>query len=270
MSATVKWMSPTLFKNTGAREGWNVIFTPESGAMRYLTYARLVFGASTKSHTLETGDKEWIAFCIRPGASVKAKGAMLELGQYDMLYLPKNCTAEISGAAGADLAMAGCPAHVETDVQVVRFNDIKDDPKFFFDVGSDDMSTKRRIHNMIAHNVKASRLLAGFTIGEKTAWTSWPPHEHNTSKEEFYLFLDMPKPAFSVQFVYSEFDKMEFMKVVQDGDCVAIPSGYHPTAAAPGYQSVFLWVMAAFDPEKDRDFKHGITIQPEYQNIKFV
>jgi 5-deoxy-glucuronate isomerase len=123
---------------------------------------------------------------------------------------------------------------------------------------------------MLGHNVKASRLLAGFTIGTPSAWTSWPPHEHYTSKEEFYLFFDMPKPAFSVQFVYSDVANMEFAEVVQDGDCVTIPGGYHPTAAAPGYKSVFLWVMAGYDPKKDRDFKHGINIQPDYQAVKFL
>ena len=84
------------------------------------------------------------------------------------------------------------------------------------------------------------------------------------------LFFNMPKPAFSVQFVYSNVEDMEYAEVVQDGDCVTIPGGYHPTAAAPGYSSVFLWVMAAYDPEKDRDFKHGINIQPDYQAVKFV
>ena len=112
--------------------------------------------------------------------------------------------------------------------------------------------------------------MAGFTVGTPGAWTSWPPHEHNDSKEEFYLFFDMPAPAFSVQFVYSSIDKMEFREIVRDGDCVSIPSGYHPTAAAPGYSTVFMWCMAAYDPDRHRDLKHGITIQPEYQAVKFL
>jgi hypothetical protein len=72
----------------------------------------------------------------------------------------------------------------------------------------------------------------------------------------------------SVQFVYSSFDSMECCEPVRDGDCVAVPYGYRPTAAAPGASSCFLWCMAAFDPEKHRDLKYGVNIQPDYKDIK--
>jgi 5-deoxy-glucuronate isomerase len=36
----------------------------------------------------------------------------------------------------------------------------------------------------------------------------------------------------------------ERAQVVHDGDVVAIPSGYHPVVAAPGYALYYLWVMA--------------------------
>lgn len=261
---------PRVYRATGSHEGWKEFFSPKDDATQYLSYARLVFGKKIQSHEMKTGDREWVVFCLNGPVSITADGERFELAQHDMGYVPRDCSLKIEGKPGADLAFGGAPAHVKTAPTVVRYNDIKDDPQYFFDVGSAESGTKRRIHNMVGHNVKASRLLAGYTIGEKTAWTSWPPHEHSTSKEEFYLFLEMPKPAFSVQFVYSDPEKPEFREVVRDGDCVTIPGGYHPTSAAPGYRSVFLWVMAAFDPEKDRDFKHGITIQPEYSEVKFV
>jgi len=73
-----------------------------------------------------------------------------------------------------------------------------------------------------------------------------------------------------VQFVYSSLERAESVEIVRDGDCVAIPSGYHPTVAAPGFSTVFFWVMAAYDPDKHRDLKYGITIQPEYASVKFL
>ena len=270
MSSSEAPMPARVFRNTGAHEGWREFFSPESGAMRYLTYARLVFGQKVKRHALQTGEREWVVFCIRGPVTVSADGQSLTLNVHDMLYLPRDTEAVIEGMPGTDVVFGGCPAHTRTSVQLVRHEDIRDNPEFFFDVGTAEMGTKRRIFNMVGHNVKASRLLAGWTVGQPTAWTSWPPHEHNTSKEEFYLFFDMPDPAFSVQFVYTSPDAIEFREIVRDGDCVSIPTGYHPTAAAPGFSSVFLWVMAAFDPAKDRDFKHGITIQQDYSNVKFV
>jgi 5-deoxy-glucuronate isomerase len=261
---------PRVYRATNAHTGWREFFTPADGVLRHLSYARLVFAPDCTSHRLDTGGSEWALFCIRGPVVVAAGGTEFRLAARDMLYLPRRCAAEMRGEPGADLALGGCPADCDSTPQLVRIGEIANDPAFFFDVGTAELGTRRRIHNMIGHNVKASRLLAGFTVGDPTAWTSWPPHEHSTTKEEFYLFFDMPPPASSVQFVYSSPEAMEFREVVREGDCVTIPGGYHPTAAMPGTQSCFLWVMAAFNPATDRDFKHGITIQPEYAEVKFV
>lgn len=261
---------PKVFRETANHKGWKEFFSPNTGETQYLSYARCVFDGNLHEHRMSTGDREWVLFCVRGPVTVTADGQKIELGQHDLAYVPRDCEIAVEGADGADIACGAAPAHKKTCVEVVRYDEIKDAPKFFFDVGTPEMGTKRRIHNMLGHNVQASRLLAGFTIGEPTAWTSWPPHEHSSSKEEFYLFLDMPAPAFSTQYVYTDPREPEFIAVVRENDCVTVPGGYHPTVAAPGYRSVFLWVMAAFDPEKDRDFKHGITIQPEYENVRFV
>lgn len=263
-------MPPRVFRATDKHTGWKEIFTPADNAMHYLSYARLIFGAGVKQHRLQTAGQEYAVFCIKPEVTVTVGREKFNLALHDMLYIPRNSEVLVEGEAGADVALAYCPSDMDSTAQLVRYQDIKDDPAFFFDVGTPEMGTKRRIHNMLGHNVKASRLLAGFTIGQPTAWTSWPPHEHSTSKEEFYLFFDMPAPAFSVQFVYSSPQDVEFKEIVQGGDCVTVPAGFHPTCAAPGFQSVFLWVMAAFDPKKDRDFKHGIRLQPEFEAVKFL
>jgi len=261
---------PQVFRGTQKHEGWKDFFSPETGAMRYLGYSRMVFSDSAKSHTFSTGGNEWVAFCVQPGATVSAGGKEFVLQKHDMLYVPRTCEVSMTGDAGADLVWVSSTADSDSEPQLVRFDEIKDNPDYLFEVGTEELGTRRRIYNMLGHNVKASRLLAGFTTGKPSAWTSWPPHEHAESKEEIYLFFDMPKPAFSVQFVYSSVNDMEFAEVVQDGDCVTIPGGYHPTAAAPGYSSVFLWVMAGYNPQRDRDFKHGINIQPDYQAVKFL
>jgi len=258
------------FRGTDKHEGYQEFFSPETGDMRYLSYGRIIFSDRVKSHKLNTADREIIVFAVKAPVTVAVAGEKYDLGEFDMLYLPRHSEADINGGAGADVVLAGSTSDSDSTPQVVRYQEIANNPDYYFDVGSEELGTRRRIFNMVGHNIKASRLLAGFTIGEKSAWTSWPPHEHAASKEEFYLFFNMPKPAFSVQFVYSSVDAMEYAEVVQSGDCVTIPGGYHPTAAAPGYSSVFLWVMAGYDPAKDRDFKHGINIQPDYQNVKFI
>lgn len=270
MAQPINNIPPTVHRGTHQHEGFREIFSPKTGAMAYLTYARMVCTPKATSHTLPGDDREWAIFCVKGNATVDVGGGSFKLGPHDLLYAPRNTKIEITGEPGCDLAFGASPADRDAKPALIRNDDIKNDPSRCFDVGSAELNTQRKIFSMLDTSVPCSRLLAGYTIGTPGAWTSWPPHEHNDSKEEFYLFFDMPEPAFSVQFVYSSVDKAEAVEIVRDGDCMAIPSGYHPTAAAPGYTSVFFWVMAAYDPDKHRDLKYGITIQPEYANVKFL
>ncbi len=270
MTGDPRSIPPQIFRKTNIHEGYREIFSPQTGALHFLTYARLVFERGIGTHTLKGDDREWSLFVIRAPACVRVNGQTFDLELHDILYLPRRTDAEITGEAGTDIALGGCPADHDSQPQLVRYREIQDKPEFCIEVGTADLGTRRTIYNMLGGNVKASRLLAGFTVGTPGAWTSWPPHEHQDSKEEFYLFFDMPRPAFSVQFVYPDAEHMDFVEVVREGDCVTIPHGYHPTAAAPGYSTVFHWVMAAYDPDKHRDLKYGINIQPDYQNVKFL
>jgi 5-deoxy-glucuronate isomerase len=81
--------------------------------------------------------------------------------------------------------------------------------------------------------------------------------------EEAYLYIDMPAPAWGVQFVYTNPAEPELMQVVREGDCVLMPKGYHPNVAAPGGQINFLWMMAAVREGEDRQFG-VVNVQPEY------
>ena len=60
--------------------------------------------------------------------------------------------------------------------------------------------TARRVSvtpgKLLAKNVEAGRLVAGFTISEPGNWTTWPPHEYAKMLEEMSGYFDMPDPAF--------------------------------------------------------------------------
>jgi len=38
--------------------------------------------------------------------------------------------------------------------------------------------------------------------------------------------------------------------VVEDGDVVTFPRGYHPVVAAPGYELYYFWALASFRERK--------------------
>ena len=130
-------------------------------------------------------------------------------------------------------------------------------------MGPSGPSAKRELNVLMGKNVEAGRIMAGVTFSEHGNWTSWPPHEHAVLAEEAYLYIDMPAPAFGVQYVYTDRESPEIATFVREGDCVIIPQGYHPNVAAPGARIGFLWFMAAHREGLDRQFG-VVNVQPEF------
>jgi 5-deoxy-glucuronate isomerase len=107
----------------------------------------------------------------------------------------------------------------------------------------------RTVRTIIGPGDPAGRLLLGETINPPGNWSSYPPHKHDTEEpprevrlEEIYLFKVNPAGGFGVQIRYDGDGEECF--TVRDGDVAAIPAGYHPVVAAPGYSLYYLWVMA--------------------------
>ncbi len=107
----------------------------------------------------------------------------------------------------------------------------------------------RTVRTILGPGDDAGRLLLGETINPPGNWSSYPPHKHDTHEpprevrlEEAYLFKLQPENGFGVQIRYDGDGEECF--TVRDGDVAAIPAGYHPVVAAPGYSLCYLWVMA--------------------------
>ena len=120
----------------------------------------------------------------------------------------------------------------------------------------------RSIRTILGPDDEAGRLVVGETISPSGNWSSYPPHKHDrqappdeVAQEEVYLYRFNPAGGFGVQLRYD--DATESARIVHDGDVVAIPAGYHPVVAAPGYELYYLWVIAGesrelvpfFDPQ---------------------
>ena len=138
------------------------------------------------------------------------------------------------------------------------------DPGLHLNVGKE--ANQREVNILIGKNVDAGRIMAGITFSAPGNWTSWPPHEHAAMLEEAYLYIDMPKPAYGVQLVYTDSKEPELATIVHEGDVVLMPQGYHPNVAAPGGSINFLWMMAANREQEDR--KYGVVnVQPEFAAV---
>jgi 5-deoxy-glucuronate isomerase len=101
----------------------------------------------------------------------------------------------------------------------------------------------------------AEHLIVGETLNPPGNWSSSPPHKHDrhdppheSNFEEVYLYRLEPRQGFGLQRVYdpdsSNGTAVDHTYAVKHDDVVALPRGYHPVVAAPGYRLYYLWVLA--------------------------
>jgi 5-deoxy-glucuronate isomerase len=228
-----------------------------------LHYGRIKLDAGDAPLNFNNEDHETGLICLNGAASVSTAGQTFNLSRYDALYIPRDSAIEVQaeGDDGCDLAELSAPVAKRYPLQFVAFKDVRQDPKLHFIAGKP--PTERDLNVLLGANVEAGRILAGVTFSSPGNWTSWPPHEHTRMLEEAYVYIDMPPPAWGVQFVYTNPHNPELVQVVHEGDCVLMPQGYHPNVSAPGGQINFLWMMAAIREGEDRQFG-VVNVQPEY------
>jgi 5-deoxy-glucuronate isomerase len=258
-------------RDTASRKGRTQAVAPGTTASRYLHYGRIILDASDKPLTFGTGEFETALICLGGTATVvcsggtaplSAEGQTFSLDKYDALYVPRSAEITVtSGLSGCDLAEIAAPVSKSHPVQFVRFADVQKDPGLHFTAGGP--SAHRDLNVLVGKNVEAGRIMAGVTFSQPGNWTSWPPHEHAAMLEEAYLYVDMPKPAFGVQLVYTNSHDPELATIVHEGDIVLMPQGYHPNVAAPGGPINFIWMMAANVEDQDRQYG-VVNVHPDF------
>jgi 5-deoxy-glucuronate isomerase len=250
-----------VFSKTAAHRGRAVPVSPGNSVLERLWYGRTLLGPDTPRASFETDGRETALIVMRGACVLSVDGDRHELGLHDAAYIPRGRTVEIT--AHEDTDVVECSAEVSGDypLQIVRYADVCTDPKLKFRAGG--TATSRDLNIMIGDNVKAGRLMAGFTRSLPGHWTSWPPHEHTALAEELYVYFDMPAPAFGIQLVYTRPDTPELAAIVREGDAVLMPAGYHPNVSAPGHGINFIWMMAAHREVVDRRFG-VVNVQPGF------
>jgi 5-deoxy-glucuronate isomerase len=251
-----------VFRSTNAKMGRHISVTPQNSTMRHLAYGRIRLDSTTPSVSFANGDRETGLIPLSGKATVGVGGKQFELRQYDAIYIPRDSKIEVSTKSEVDIAEFSSDVEGKYPLQVVRYAETSKDAGLKFSAGGP--SSSRQLNMLIAKNVEAGRLVAGFTHSDPGNWTSWPPHEHAKMLEEMYVYFDMPEPAYGIQLVYNNTEYPELVTVVRDGDAVLMPSGYHPNVSVPGHRIAFLWAMAAHREVEDRQFG-VVNIQPGFQ-----
>jgi 5-deoxy-glucuronate isomerase len=246
---------------TNKARGRTQWLAPGDGAVKHLHYSRIILDSEVALE-FSTDERETGLICLRGRATVAAQSQSFDLAPYDAIYIPRDELVRVAaGAEGCDFAEVAAPVTGTYPLQFVSYRQVRQDPALHFTAGGE--STTRDLNIVIGKNVQAGRIVAGVTFSQPGNWTSWPPHEHAAMLEEAYLYIDMPDPAWGIQLVYTDRKNPELVAVVREGDCVVMPSGYHPNVAAPGGSIGFLWMMAAHREVADRQFG-VVNVQPEY------
>lgn len=251
-----------LVTNTAAHRGRQVFATPENGVLRHLCYGRILLDGTTPRAAFATEKRETGLLCMKGACRISVGGTAHDLDTHDGMYIPRGSSVEVTTSTLVDLVEVAADVEGDYPLQVVRYADVKQDPTLKFTTGGP--TSTRDLNIVLGKNVKAGRIVAGFTTIRPGHWASWPPHQHTDLLEEAYLYYDMPAPAFGIQLVYDNTERPEFVEVVRDGDLVMMPSGYHPNVSIPGHSVSFVWMMAARREVEDRVFG-VVNVQPGFE-----
>ncbi len=241
-----------VFHTPQATDGLHKVVSPENSDLKHLVYSRLWL-SEKKSCDLEATDNERGLVCLNGKATVLVNGESYTLQKNDTLYLPWHleCTVKNDAPELLDVVLIEADAFKDTEVKLIKFEEVKTDPERFEIAGSGVYA--RKVYTMIDQKkVDACRLIVGLTCGNQGAWTSWPPHDHTKELEELYLYHELPEPGFVVQICLNSFSEIDLCEVVKEGDVAIMPRGGHPTVAAPNAKSFYLWAMAAHNKEHRR------------------
>lgn len=254
-------MSKKIFQNTADHTGRKWIITPDNSELTSLGYARTILKEETKQIEYSNPDFEAALICLNGSGTVTFGDQSWNLKPYDTLFIPPGHSGTISADTELDIVEATAPSNESAEPVFAPFEEVDNDPELTEILGED--GCERKIHRLIDKNLPAKRLLGGLIFSKDGNWTSWPPHEHTETKEEIYLYIEMPPPSFGIQLVYEDLEKPEYLGPVHENDAVVIKRGYHPNAAVPGYPINFIWIMATLDDSMERSWA-GVNTQPEF------
>jgi 5-deoxy-glucuronate isomerase len=231
-----------------------------SGVMRFLDFTRLLFTPG-QTQTLQTSSREAVLDFFEGNASVKVRtadgkkfnfpevGGRADVfsGPPQMVYVPPQSSYEITAATAADIGVFSAPSKAAIPPALLQGSSVTAKT-----VGKDNW--QRNVYSALDDNVPAERLLAGETLNPPGNWSSYPPHKHDRSNppkeavlEEIYFFRVKPSQGYGFIWTYTAPDDPDGFSnvfVVEDGDTVLLPKGYHPVVAAPGYELHYTWALA--------------------------
>jgi 5-deoxy-glucuronate isomerase len=160
------------------------------------------------------------------------------------VYIPAGLAYHIHAGGAAEIAICTAPGTGQGSPRVIRPEQVGQETR-----GRG--TNTRYVRNILDDKAEAESLLVVEVITPGGHWSSYPPHKHDrdaapeeTLLEETYYHRLSPPQGFAFQRVYTDDRSIDEAITLEDGDVVMVPRGYHPVAAAHGYDLYYLNVMA--------------------------
>jgi 5-deoxy-glucuronate isomerase len=232
-----------------------VEITPASAGWRWLSFAarRLAAGQELPA---STGPNEACLVLIGGACEVEAGGRTYTLAGRDdpfdgmpvALYLPPGTDYIVRAAAPTELGVTAARAEGTFEPRLIEPSDVEIETR-----GAGNAT--RQINHIIPPQFPAHRLLVVEVFTPAGNWSSYPPHKHEevnlpaeNDLEEVYHYRVSRPEGFGVQRLYSRDGMLDHTWTVRDADTLLVPRGYHPFAAAHGYDCYYLNALAG--PER--------------------
>lgn len=227
--------------------------TPTSAGWTYVGFDlhRLASGESVAA---ATADREVCLVLVSGRARIVAGGQDLGVlggrttpfeGSPWSVYVPAGSDWRAQAEGDAELAVCSAPATGRLPVRVVPPEEVGAETR-------GEGTNTRYVRNILPDSSPhAESLLVVEVITPGGHWSSYPPHKHDRDAlpaesllEETYYHRLSPPQGYAIQRVYTDDRSIDETILVEDGDVVLVPRGYHPVGAAHGYDLYYLNVMA--------------------------
>ncbi|MFO1036389.1 MAG: 5-deoxy-glucuronate isomerase [Geminicoccaceae bacterium] len=160
------------------------------------------------------------------------------------VYVPHDHVYSVTALTPIEIAVCSAPGGGDFTPRLIGPDQVKYSKR-----GKD--TNTRHVYDIIPETEPAHGLLVVEVITPGGCWSSYPSHKHDTDNlpeesllEETYYHRFHPAHGFGFQRVYTDDRSLDVSMAIEDGDVTLVPRGYHPCAAAHGYDLYYLNVMA--------------------------
>ena len=231
-----------------------------------LSFAKLTLAAG-ETFGGATGEREALLVALSGRARVEVNGQVFEhvggragvfQGLPHSVYLPRGARYTVTAEGAFEAALPGAPSDLDAAPYEIRPEQVRTGTW-----GTLNYARQFREILVAAGGLPASKLIVGETITPSGNWSTYPPHKHEETAggevfhEEMYYFRLSAPEGFGLARHYSPERGYDTTHTVRDDTLLAIPYGYHTYAAAPGYQSYYLWFLAGDGRTQ------GVKLDPE-------